>query len=449
MSRLLVTAYESIDHSALSAARAHYADMLGEYDTDTDASTDTDPSEAGFPAELTMRIVFADALQYLQLIRFGAVIARYAHEYTDEALIDTLWECLDDTSERRVEAAALEDWRILRCALECLLVQLECGITPIEPIARLYSGSYVTTSSSRSDSSYQTGASPDQYQHNQQRDQQQQQRRRRRQETLVSESPLLIYVPSEAGSEVYPERSARAPAPYDGSWSPITASAYSRHEDPASAVSSSACSITPSESVTNVPSARDRARARHSRRYGSISPVESICSIAPGESASQTGYCHGFRNHYTWNAHPYRTDRYDEGLPSMRYVPGTDYSDAFDEDTSAVDSATLWTDIRSDILRAHALGGSWMVLQMSDPLRYANQVPESSQPSDSSESVYYSAFSQTLSSTPGPSVLDESRLAMGMGSLEDRLGEDATEGERIEFAFDEIDRLIDQWMAAK
>ncbi|OCT52496.1 hypothetical protein CLCR_10159 [Cladophialophora carrionii] len=399
-------------------------------DTDSDTDTDTDPSEADFPAELTMRIVFADALQYLQLIRFGAVTARYAHEYTDEALIDTLWECLDDTSERRVEAVVSEDLMFLRRALESLLVQLECGITPIEPITRLYPGSNVTTSSSHSDSSYQTAASPDQYQHNQQRDQQQ---RRRRQEIL-------------AGSEVDPERSARAPAPYDGSWSPITASAYSRQEEPASAVSSSACSITPSESVTNVPSARDRARARHSRRYGSISPVESICSIAPSEGASQTGNCHGFRSHYTWNAHPYRTDRYDDGLPPMRYVSGIDYYDAFDEDTSAVDSATLWTDIRSDILRAHALGGSWMVLQMSDPPRYSDRVTGSS---DSSESVYYSAFSQTLSSTPGPSVLDESRLAMGMGSIEDRLDEDATEGERIEFAFDEIDRLIDQWMAEK
>jgi hypothetical protein len=89
--------------------------------------------------------------------------------------------------------------------------------------------------------------------------------------------------------------------------------------------------------------------------------------------------------------------------------------------------------------------------EASNP-NHREQQPETSQSLESLESVYHSAVSQlSSSSTTERSVAGGGgpRLAMGMGSLGSRLRHDATEGERMEFAFDEIDRLIDQWMAEK
>jgi hypothetical protein len=113
----------------------------------------------------------------------------------------------------------------------------------------------------------------------------------------------------------------------------------------------------------------------------------------------------------------------------------------------------MWTDIRSDIRRANAaLGGSYIVVPTPEASNHREQQPEEPESLQSRESVYHSALSQLSSSSTTPERSDAGggpRLAMGMGSLGSRLRHDATEGERMEFAFDEIDRLIDQWMAEK
>ncbi len=160
LNSLLCEIYGCINHSALHTAQAA-ASLNGrvnivDQDSDTEmsdvstsslesgetfssvSSSEEDLDEQNLPEELTMQIVLADALQYLQLLTFETIVSCGAQDYSLPELVVTLTRLLE------ADAKGVEDVRMttsdmvdyLNVALRAVLVQLERGNFPIEPVGR-------------------------------------------------------------------------------------------------------------------------------------------------------------------------------------------------------------------------------------------------------------------------------------------------------------------------
>lgn len=135
LSRLLAILYANIDHEALHAAKV----QGGPIGSDTVSGVSLESSETlsqsqgalssfEYPEELTMHIVLADTLQYLQLVTFGCVVSHRAHDYSFEELAVNLDRILPADEEG-----------LLQRMLKNVFAQLATGNRPLEPIARYVS----------------------------------------------------------------------------------------------------------------------------------------------------------------------------------------------------------------------------------------------------------------------------------------------------------------------
>ncbi len=146
-------------------------------------------------------------------------------------------------------------------------------------------------------------------------------------------------------------------------------------------------------------------------------------------------------NHLTWKRHPYRSDRYEDGLPPVKYIFGVGGGDFAEYRRPSVDrpgSATEWTEVRRVLAQ-----------EMEQAAHLAMfEEEEEEEASFLSSLPSYSDYSSSLRAPP-PSVADVAspRLALGMGRVEGVLPVDATEADRVEFALYTIDQAIDRWFA--
>ena len=151
MTRLLLTVYGNIDHSALAAALV----PLSPADSDTEMSDAASPSSSGhsgstsatgaYPTTLTMHTILADGLQYLHLLTYGYVICAGAHKYSQKELVTMLERFLqaqeDGEGVPEAKEGTKEKLQNLSTALKSVTANLKFGITPMEPIARYVSRS--------------------------------------------------------------------------------------------------------------------------------------------------------------------------------------------------------------------------------------------------------------------------------------------------------------------
>ncbi|KAH0840418.1 hypothetical protein FOPE_05930 [Fonsecaea pedrosoi] len=220
--------------------------------------TDVDPEEdSQHPEELTMHSVLADALQYLQFRKLGVIRSTNARRYSWDELVTSLKEHLSPTVN-------IQWYYGVERAVRIVLVQIEKGVWPIEPIARYEcstdtDGTYVdaNATSSAEDST---------------------------QSDLSSESDDLVG-PPETQNFTRPVLTMRP----TGVVAAVVTSPRAMSISPVE----SNCSITPSESASQVASKEHRGREFVNptmpwSRYDQLGrPVGSNCSIAPSESASQ------------------------------------------------------------------------------------------------------------------------------------------------------------------
>ena len=121
-----------IEMSDVSTASLETGEIL------SSVSSSEELDEENLPRELNMQIVLADALQYLQLLTFGTIVSSSAQDYSLSELIITLTRFLDADAEGvedvRMTTSEMVDY--LNVALRAVLMQLERGNSPIEPVAR-------------------------------------------------------------------------------------------------------------------------------------------------------------------------------------------------------------------------------------------------------------------------------------------------------------------------
>jgi len=123
LSRVLMEIYTTIDHDAMFA----HLHATGNQDADADSEA----SGPMYPEILSMQLILADTLQYLQLVRYGYIAALGAREYTHADLIANIRFVLDGFSAQAED----EDVAYIVTCLMTVLTQLNEGNYPIEPVA--------------------------------------------------------------------------------------------------------------------------------------------------------------------------------------------------------------------------------------------------------------------------------------------------------------------------
>ena len=109
LSCLLFDIFSTIDKGVLATAQGHHSPSGSIHNFDqnnnievSDASATSDQSDQSeYPRTLSMHMVLADSLQYLQLLTFGAIISIGARRYTFYELIVNLERFLDNRQRRR------------------------------------------------------------------------------------------------------------------------------------------------------------------------------------------------------------------------------------------------------------------------------------------------------------------------------------------------------------
>ncbi|OAL26892.1 hypothetical protein AYO20_09925 [Fonsecaea nubica] len=132
LSRVLLSLFRLIDQDVVfnAKARDNEGSAMDLDEGEIQPHSDMDREEdSQHPEELTMHIVLADALQYLQVRKLGVVRSPNARGYSWDELVTSLKEHLSP-------AVNNQGYYGVERAVRIVLVQIEKGVWPIEPIAR-------------------------------------------------------------------------------------------------------------------------------------------------------------------------------------------------------------------------------------------------------------------------------------------------------------------------
>ncbi|OQV00611.1 hypothetical protein CLAIMM_06088 [Cladophialophora immunda] len=312
LSHLLLELFRAIDHEAIFDAKSRDNEVMdleeGEILSNTNIHLEED--EFQYPEELTMHIVLADALQYLQVRKLGFVASREVRSYSYEELVVSLKRHLKSSQPCRAKYQSANGtsttksdrtYNRVQQAVKTVIAQLEEGNWPIEPVARYAcsddscarygdanSPCRVQESTRSGLSSDSEGAFPCQKTHH-------------------TVSPASIKRSPGAISALFANSSTRTP------------SQVTTHYTIEYIKENRTTSSTPIY-VRRSPGAISAVFANpHPKTW---SPAESNCSITPSESASQVRFR---KERVAKGSNPIVTTSQDERLNTVRYIrkPGS------------------------------------------------------------------------------------------------------------------------------
>ncbi|OAP61498.1 hypothetical protein AYL99_03701 [Fonsecaea erecta] len=150
LSLLLLAISRGIDLNAVSTAkwRDYEAWLMslpeGEIPSESEINFNFRTDAFSHPDELTMDIVLGDALQYLQIRELGCLASRKVRGYSHEELVASLQRLLELSQPWPAKFPSVlgaspiaedMDYVLFQHALKLAIAQLEQGVLPIEPLA--------------------------------------------------------------------------------------------------------------------------------------------------------------------------------------------------------------------------------------------------------------------------------------------------------------------------
>lgn len=465
LSHLLGYAHSQIDMSALVNARSQlYYDVDEDVDM-ADADTSLDAAQIEFESEsssLTMQDVLVDCLQFLQLVAVGQIVSVQAYGYSFKELFANLVAVLESMHHVDVTESA---W-ILQRSLGDVLAKLDMGHRPTLPI-QVYGPDFLpdpgmasgllssptgqdadTEQLSDSDYTDYTYATPSELsplpspmhptvpasnmwiQHT----------------TLnpvtMSEGPTYSYIPG-SWKTTLPSSSSNPLLNGHETCSSLGFNSALESSSPTTMSYGSDDETTPDDSASQFP----RRHRHHHRRRGSSSP--STCSITPSESASQLRkpacYSHGKYSATNTAAISTNSTEVDRPLPLfsgvLRLALAMPSSNSANSDTSSVFYSTATSQTSSD---ASSRFQSVVASQASIATSRSFQTAVSVQSGSGSTQSFHTAQS---SSDPVLEPVLEPRspvmLALGMGTVNAAMLDSLSEMGLT------IDDLVDAWLSEK